>query len=53
MEFFQLGLDYPDRYKDLIGKVTQAEVQRVAKLYLQPDKIVTVIVGNQKKIADK
>jgi zinc protease len=45
-------LDYPDRYPNIISKVTQADVQRVAKLYLQPDKIVTVIVGNQKKIAD-
>ena len=52
VEFFELGLDFADRYTDLIGKVTQAEVQRVAKLFLQPDKIVTVIVGNQKKIAD-
>ena len=50
VEFFQLGLDYPDRYDDLIRKVSQADVQRVAKLYLQPEKIVTVIVGNQKKI---
>jgi zinc protease len=53
VEFFQLGLDYPDRYNDLIGKVTRADLQRVAKEYLQPDKMVTVIVGNQKKIAEK
>ncbi|HSQ11943.1 MAG TPA: pitrilysin family protein [Candidatus Deferrimicrobium sp.] len=53
VEFFELGLDYPDRYNELIGKVTRADIQRVAKLYLQPDKIVTVIVGNQKKIGDK
>jgi zinc protease len=53
VEFLELGLDYPDRYNDLIGKVTRADVQRVAKLYLQPDKIVTVIVGNQKKTGDK
>jgi zinc protease len=53
VEFLELGLDYPDRYNDLIGKVTRADIQRVAKLYLQPDKIVTVIVGNQKKTGDK
>jgi zinc protease len=53
VEFFELGLDYPDRYSEFIGKVTRADVQRVAKLYLQPDKMVTVIVGNQKKVAEK
>jgi zinc protease len=53
VEFFELGLDYPDRYNDLIGKVTRPDIQRVAKLYLQPDKIVTVIVGHQRKIGDK
>jgi zinc protease len=53
VEFFGLGLDYPDRYGEIIGKVTRADVQRVAKLYLQPDKIVTVIIGNQKKIGAK
>lgn len=50
VEFFQLGLDYPDRYKDFIDKVTRADVQRVAQTYLQPEKIVTVIVGNPKKL---
>jgi len=53
VEFFELGLDYPDRYNELIGKVTRVDIQRVAKLYLQPDKIVTVIVGHQRKIGDK
>ncbi|MGH7874304.1 MAG: M16 family metallopeptidase [Candidatus Binatia bacterium] len=53
VEFFRLGLDYPDRYHDLVSKVSQADVQRVATLYLQPEKIVTVIVGNQKKIGDQ
>lgn len=53
VEFFELGLDYPDRYGDFIGKVTAADVQRVAKLYLQPDRILTVIVGNHKAIAVK
>ncbi len=53
VEFFQLGLDYPDRYHDLVSKVSQADVQRVAKLYLQPEKIITVIVGNQQKIGDR
>jgi zinc protease len=53
VEFFELGLDYPDRYNELIGKVSREDIQRVARMYLQPDKVLTVIVGNQKKIGDK
>lgn len=53
VEFFQLGLDYPERYGDLIRKVSRADVQRVAKQYLQPEKLITVIVGNQRKIGEK
>jgi len=53
VEFFQLGLDYPERYGDLIRKVSRADVQRVAKQYLEPEKVITVIVGNQRKIGEK
>jgi zinc protease len=48
VEYFQLGLDYPERYSDLIRKVSRADVQRVAKQYLSPDKLITVIVGPTK-----
>jgi zinc protease len=51
VEFFELGLDYPNRYSELIGKVSREDIQRVAKQYLQPEQLITVIVGNQKKIA--
>ena len=53
VEYFQLGLDYPDHYTELIRKIGREDVQRVAKQYLQPDKLVTVIVGNLKRIGDK
>jgi zinc protease len=53
VEFFALGLDYPNRYGALIGKVSRDDVQRVAKQFLQPEKLITVVVGNQKKIAAK
>ena len=53
VEFFQLGLDYPDRYADLIRKVIREDVQRVAKAYLHPEKLITVVVGNQKKAGEK
>ena len=50
VEYFQLGLDYPERYGELIGKVSRADVQRVAREQLTPEKLLTVIVGNQKQI---
>jgi zinc protease len=53
VEFFQLGLDYPNRYADLIRKVTREDVQRVAKQYLHPEKLITVVVANQKKTGEK
>jgi zinc protease len=52
MEYYQLGIDYPERYVDMIKKVTAEEVERVAKKYLQPDRLITVVVGNQKQIGD-
>jgi zinc protease len=52
VEYFQLGLDYPERYPDLIRKVTREDVRRVAQTYLKPEKLITVIVANQKKIGD-
>lgn len=53
VEYFELGLDYPERYPDLIRKVTREEVQRVAQKYLKPETLITVIVANQKKIGDQ
>ena len=53
VEYYELGLDYPERYPDLIRKVTRDDVLRVAKQYLRPDQLVTVIVANQQKIGKK
>lgn len=52
-EFFELGLDYPDRYPELIGRITREDVLRVAKRYLQPEKLIVVVVGNQERIKIK
>jgi zinc protease len=52
VEFFQLGLDYPERYGDFIRKVTRDDVFRVAGRYLQPEKLITVVVGDQNQIGE-
>lgn len=40
-----LGLDYPDRFKAEVAKVTAADVQRVAKRYLDPAGFSSVMVS--------
>ena len=46
LEFYDLGLDYPDRYPSLIGDITREQVQAVAKAHLHPDHILQVIVAD-------
>ena len=43
-----LGVDYLNRRAHLIDAVTVADVRRVAKRLLQPNSLVTVVVGNPK-----
>ena len=50
IEIFKLGLDYPQRYASLINGVTKEDIFRVAKKYLDPDRMVVVVLGNQEKI---
>jgi zinc protease len=40
-----LGLDYPDRYKERIARVSAADVRRVAAKYLDPRTFCSVMVG--------
>jgi zinc protease len=51
VEYYGLGQDYPDRYPQLIQSVTQEEILRVARKYLQPENTILVVVANQ-KLAD-
>ncbi len=42
---------YWSTYRDRIQAVTAADVQRVARQYLVPEKMITLVVGNQAEIA--
>ena len=46
VEYYGLGLDYPERYPFLIQSITREEVLRVAEKYLHPENYVLVIVAN-------
>lgn len=48
-EFYNLGLDYADKYPLHINAVTKEDVLRVAQKYLDPENFVLVIVANQEK----
>ena len=40
-----LGLDYPDRYKERIARVTAADVQRVAAELFTQDAVGVTVLG--------
>ena len=45
LERFQLGLDYYQRYPDLVQSVTPQQILEVAQRYLEPEKLVIVSSG--------
>lgn len=45
MEWYQLGLDYLQRYREMIYEVTPVDVQRVAQTYLRTDQYLLVVAG--------
>jgi zinc protease len=46
LEFYGYPSDWYQRYPSLIEKVTLADVSRVAKKYVTPDKLAILVVGN-------
>ena len=48
LEEQELGLDYADRYKASVARVTAADVQRVAGKFFAPDSFSRVVVGAAK-----
>ncbi len=45
VEDLGLGLEYPDRYKERVAKVTARDIQRVAAKYFDPESFNRVVVG--------
>jgi zinc protease len=53
MEFYDLGLDYIDNYKNYINSVSKSDILKVAGKYLHPEKFVLVVVGDLEKASLK
>jgi len=49
-EYYGYPADFLFRYQKAVAATTAADVQRVAKQYLKPENIVTLVVGNQTAI---
>jgi zinc protease len=49
VEFYDLGLDYVEKYPHYINSVTKEDILRVAKKYLDPENYVLVVVADQEK----
>ncbi|WP_242072266.1 pitrilysin family protein [Nostoc sp. FACHB-110] len=49
-EYYGYPADFLFRYQKAVAATTAADVQRVAKQYLKPDNLVTLVVGNQTTI---
>jgi zinc protease len=49
-EFTARDPSYWPRYRERISAIAAADVQRVAQKYLEPSKLVILVVGNQKEI---
>ncbi len=46
LEFYGYPADFIDKYHDAIEKVTPADLERVAKKYIDPSKLAILVVGN-------
>jgi zinc protease len=53
IKMYGLPADYLQTYRERINSVTAADVQRVARQYVQPDKVAMVIVGDASAIMEQ
>ncbi len=49
LEFFGYPAGYLENYRDNISRVTRDDVLRVSRKYLHPDRMVLVVVGDDRK----
>ncbi|MFQ5597912.1 MAG: M16 family metallopeptidase [Nitrospiria bacterium] len=47
LEYFDLPPDYLEQYRENVARVTKADILRVAKQYLHPDRLIIVAVGDE------
>ena len=52
MDLYDLPHDYFDRYREKINAVTKEDVERVARTYIDPDRVLIVIVGSVSQIRE-
>ncbi len=52
LELFGLGEDYFNEYVERVLAVTQADVERVARKYIVPDKMAIIVVGDREAIEE-
>jgi predicted Zn-dependent peptidase len=52
LEYFGLGVDYPERYATLINAVTSEAVVEAARKYVHPEKTVLSVVANLEEVKD-
>ena len=45
-EFYRLGLDYVERYPELVRRVTVEEVNAAIRKYFRPDRLTIVVAGD-------
>jgi len=45
IELYDLGLDYLERYPDIVRSLTREQVTEAARRWIQPDHLVTAIAG--------
>ena len=49
VEYYGLGLDYPEKYPSIINAISRDEILRVAQTYLHPERIIRIIIANLKE----
>lgn len=53
MKMFNLPADYLQTYRDRVNSVTAADIQRVARQYVTPDRVAVVVVGDAQAIQNQ